>query len=527
MPAYNCEQHRITYPDGNWGDVSLIRCAPDRLSFRDGIIAAPQVRMRDAALLRYFKARIRGEENPLNIAWACLEVDQPVAQCFPDLAPISTSGEHFVSANSFITYTLRQLLRRGELRWHNGRWGTAIPTTNTPWQQHATSVLDWLSAENRLWLEAGPAADIPAQTDFAGCDPLLHLSAVGRCGFLRDVATQDNPAAAFNTSFFLLEHDDYISHHSALGDPYGLLVTDGVIIRPPLYDRATLWQDAAGHWHSSSFNMADIILTLPDGTDLDPATVAVNPPTPTPVAIYTRYYGVATMDHVLGHTPPANDRLEFVVIDRQIVSWQRGSGLLIPQNGFVLSFDETTFAKLGMGGPSTAISQWLGDGQITYSFANPTHQPITAAMQNGPLLIQDGQIVITDDLFTTEEYWISRELDNEYIYGAVPTEYPVDAAQTRAARIGIGVDAQGDVIILAISGSSKGIARPGIDSFGATLLELAEQLHAAGAIQAINLDGGGSTQVFVEGGLYNTPGDRRGRPGVTYERMIPTVGIVG
>ncbi|MFC1960586.1 phosphodiester glycosidase family protein [Chloroflexota bacterium] len=526
MSTYTCEQQRSTYPDGNWADVSLIRCAAERLSFRDGIIAPPPVRLRDAALLRHFKARIRGEANPLNIAWACLETDQPVAQIFPILEQHSATDEHFVSANSLITYTLRTLLHRGELRWQNGNWTTQIPATESRWQQQANTVLNWLTAQKRLWLEVGPDTAPPTQTDFAKCDPLLHLSPVGRCGFIRAVMYQDTPAAAFNTSFFLLEHDDYISHHSALGDPYGLLVTAGIIIRPPLYNRSTLWQDAAGNWQTSAFSMADISLTLPDGTCLPPAKFAVNPPHPTPVAIYTRYFGMAAADRALGQTPVNNTRLEFTIIDRQIVSWQRGGELTIPQNGFVLSFDEAAFRELTTDTQTTAIDEWLGDGKITYDFANTIHQGIKSAMQNGPLLIQDGQIVITDELFVTEEYWISRDIDGQYVYGVVPTEYPIDAAQTRAARIGIGVDAQGEIIILALSGSSKGVARPGIDSVGATLYELAEQLHAAGCVQAINLDGGGSTQVFVEGGLYNTPGDRRGRPGVTYERMLPTIGVV-
>jgi len=44
--------------------------------------------------------------------------------------------------------------------------------------------------------------------------------------------------------------------------------------------------------------------------------------------------------------------------------------------------------------------------------------------------------------------------------------------------------------------------------------------------EATNLDGGGSVQLFVEGGLYNSPGDRRGRQGVPYERLAPTTSLI-
>ena len=42
----------------------------------------------------------------------------------------------------------------------------------------------------------------------------------------------------------------------------------------------------------------------------------------------------------------------------------------------------------------------------------------------------------------------------------------------------------------------------------------------------INLDGGGSTQLFYRGGLATAPGSRYGLPGVQFERMVPAIGVV-
>ncbi|MBN2469932.1 MAG: phosphodiester glycosidase family protein [Anaerolineae bacterium] len=538
MQGYDCQQKQVTYADGLKADISLVRCRPEQLRFQDIPLADPLVRLRDATRLRYYKARIRGEADPVVIGWACLEDDQPVQHMFPTLQTTSRSGEHFISTNSFVTYVLRVLLARGWLRFRRGEWCPEIPTGYPAWEETAVIVLQWLMAEQRIWLETGPGQTIPDKTRFENCDPLLHLTPVGRCGCIRDIARRQMPAAAFNASFFLLEHDDYVSHHSALGDPYGLLVVAGEIIRPPLYRRSTLWQDAQGGWHIDTLGMADIRLHLPGGMTLYPPgsaadgpQFALNPAGEVPLALYTRAFSTAPDGFTAGSTPDSPGRFELTIIDRRVVSWQRGGGLEIPQNGFVLSIQAARegepLTEIGdLHEALAAIQVLLQNGEIRYSFDQPAWQGMTAAQQNGPELMRDGQITITDSSFPHEEYILSRETDQGYEIGVVPTEFPTDAAETRAARLGIGINAAGDLIVLAISGSSKGVARPGIDSAGATLVELAEQLEAAGAVEAINLDGGGSVQLFVEGGLYNNPGDRRGRQGVTYERMVPTIGLV-
>ncbi|GAB4573678.1 MAG: hypothetical protein Kow0077_16830 [Anaerolineae bacterium] len=540
MPFTACDQQRITYADGQWADVSIIHAPADSLRFQDLDPAPAYVRMRDAARLRYFKARIRGEEAPLSIAWAALEHDRPAQRMFPTLDTTSHDGEHFLSANSFITYVLRELVRHEWLRFRNGEWYAEVPASEPLWEERAVVILHWLMAENRIWFDAGPGMPIPSRTQFTGCDPLLHVTAVGRCGYVRDMARTTMPSAVFNTSFFLLEHDDYISHYSAMGDPYGLLVADGSIRRPPLYRRSTLWQAADGTWQVSRIGMEDIrlhlpgeTLILPPGSPADGLHFALNSANSDsdPLIVYTRAFGIAEDGVPHGVTPESKGRFELVIVDDTVKGWKRGGNLLIPQNGFVLSFavtrDGQPLQELGDLEPGIiALRHLLNGGTIGYSFDRPELRGMRQAQQNGPVLLREGQIVISDQTFAGEEYWLSRMEQDGYRFGIVPTEFPTDAGQTRAARIGIGIDTAGNLVIVAISGASKGIARPGIDSAGATLMELAKQLQLAGAVEAINLDGGGSTQVFVEGGLYNSPGDRRGRQGVTYERLIPTVGVI-
>jgi len=81
-------------------------------------------------------------------------------------------------------------------------------------------------------------------------------------------------------------------------------------------------------------------------------------------------------------------------------------------------------------------------------------------------------------------------------------------------------------VVVGVAGAEKGAGLPGVDSQGATLAELAELLADTGAVEAINLDGGGSTQIFFLSGLTTVAGGRLGLPGVHYERMVPSVGLL-
>jgi hypothetical protein len=246
----------------------------------------------------------------------------------------------------------------------------------------------------------------------------------------------------------------------------------------------------------------------------------LNPTSREPIAIYTRYYGVKDNGSVVCCTPDAPDYTEFVVVDKRIVGWKRGGGLLIPQNGMVISIASGSTAEQIQG---QIIAQSNRMPLVEYAF--DTGQRIRQALQGGPLLLQDGKLALSDNSFRDEQFLISRQTQDGYMVGVVPTDYPLDIDRTRAGRVGLGIKADGDLVVVAVDGVNSGMGTER-DSAGATLVELAEHLTSAGAVHAINLDGGGSTQAFVDGGLLTQPGDRRGQPGLIYERMIPSIGVV-
>jgi Phosphodiester glycosidase/SPOR domain len=77
-------------------------------------------------------------------------------------------------------------------------------------------------------------------------------------------------------------------------------------------------------------------------------------------------------------------------------------------------------------------------------------------------------------------------------------------ANVRQPRTIAGVDARGDLILVTVDGRLAG------GSEGFTLQEEAEFMRSIGAVAALNLDGGGSTAMAVNGKLVNATSDATG-----------------
>jgi hypothetical protein len=114
------------------------------------------------------------------------------------------------------------------------------------------------------------------------------------------------------------------------------------------------------------------------------------------------------------------------------------------------------------------------------------------AVGGGPVLIHDGRIRITN-----KEEQLFPDPKNDY--------HP---------RTAMGYTRDGQLIILAIQGRTPGIAA------GATLEQEARILLSLGCYEALNLDGGGSSCLLVNGKETIRPSDKEG------ERPVPAVFLI-
>jgi hypothetical protein len=119
-------------------------------------------------------------------------------------------------------------------------------------------------------------------------------------------------------------------------------------------------------------------------------------------------------------------------------------------------------------------------------------------LQAGPLLVSGGMPVAGDlEGFSAG----SHQFDSDITAGRYP-------------RAAIGITRRGEALAVACDGRAD-------DEAGLTMPELAEAMAALGAVQAMNLDGGGSTSLVYGGKLCNVPREAHGiaLPG---GRTVPT-----
>ena len=93
------------------------------------------------------------------------------------------------------------------------------------------------------------------------------------------------------------------------------------------------------------------------------------------------------------------------------------------------------------------------------------------------------------------------------------------AGTSRQPRTAIGATADGKLILLVCDGRNMR------GSAGFTLAELADKLIALGAVDAVNLDGGGSSTMVSDGKVLNRPSDT-GSAEVIVERKISTAVVI-
>jgi exopolysaccharide biosynthesis protein len=127
------------------------------------------------------------------------------------------------------------------------------------------------------------------------------------------------------------------------------------------------------------------------------------------------------------------------------------------------------------------------------SFSAKKKWKMKTAIGGGPVLLQNGQIKITNN----------EEL--KFTGKAIDDKHP---------RTCMGYTADGRLIIMVIEGRHPGIAE------GATLTLEARLLKDIGCVEALNLDGGGSTCMLINGKETITPSDKG------LERPVPAVFII-
>lgn len=195
---------------------------------------------------------------------------------------------------------------------------------------------------------------------------------------------------------------------------------------------------------------------------------------------------------------PDNRNLNVVIKDEKVISFS-------PRRNRKSAADSTLqipvySSAIGISKKRKADVAWLmADSSWNYVMAIQHHADqfqkwiMETAIGGGPVLVQDGKIAITNN----------EEL--KFAGKAVNDKHP---------RTAMGYTSDGKLIILVVQGRQMGIAE------GVSLIQLAGILSALGCIEALNLDGGGSSCMLVNGKETIRPSDLPG------QRPVPAVFMI-
>ncbi|HEV7652811.1 MAG TPA: phosphodiester glycosidase family protein [Actinophytocola sp.] len=196
------------------------------------------------------------------------------------------------------------------------------------------------------------------------------------------------------------------------------------------------------------------------------------------VVAFTQRYGAAT---------PAGPGVE-AVLDRH----GRVAGLREPRGG-ALAEGQTSLQATGtqaaaLRAVATPGARLAVTSTLTDDRGHAVRTP-EMAVNGGPELVRNGR-----PHATPQADGMVRPGDPSFYYGW---------AAKRNPRTIAGTDARGRILLATIDGRA-------VDSLGLSIAESAAVADALGMVEAVNLDGGGSTTMVVRGAVINHPSDATG-----------------
>lgn len=298
--------------------------------------------------------------------------------------------------------------------------------------------------------------------------------------------------AGVNAGYFVFNEE-----HGAPGDPAGAAAYDGQVLSETVGDRPNLVIDhRSGRasiqrltWEGRiSTGRAELEL---DGINRVPGLIrncggTGDLPTDTPkhdatctdedeLIVFTEHHGAST---------PAGEGAE-IVLDR------RGRVLEVrEQRGVELAPGQRSIQATGE--QETALRGFVDQARrihLTNEYRNERGRPLrmtphTQVLNGGPALLRDGR----RDITAARDGMVHADNPGQF-YGW---------AHQRNPRTIAGIDARGRLVLITADGRQT-------DSVGLSLSESAELADRLGLVDAINLDGGGSTAMVVDGDLETSP----------------------
>jgi hypothetical protein len=274
---------------------------------------------------------------------------------------------------------------------------------------------------------------------------------------------------------------------SKRGRPSGIFMRDGALVSSPNSGRSSAGITFDGLLDVRKVRLFGSWRGLGSRRPLNAFNEA---PEPNGISVFTPDWGAATR-HVPGAlavtVAPFDGAFPNTDLFSEVTDSRRSASVPIARGTAVLVARGTAAQRLAAEAP-------VGT-PMTLRFLLPGWEAVQDAIGGGPVIVRDGAPV-----FRANEGFTTQQL--------VP----------RQPRSAVGQTADGRVLLVAVDGR-----RPGY-SVGMTNFELAQAMVRLGAVQAMALDGGGSTTIAFDGTVFNRPSDGRERP-ISSALMLSYVGV--
>ncbi len=280
-------------------------------------------------------------------------------------------------------------------------------------------------------------------------EPAIASETLASRNKISNIAGRDNAIVAINGGYFKPQ----------TGVPLGTLMINKKVYTGPIYDRV-----AMGIF-DNGFEMARVqlkanVVTNKGGLKIDninqPRMLSTN------TIVYTPDWGE--------YSPPSPKYgKQLVISGGKLVKTSYGRSQ-IPKDGFVIV------------GPQKSLDTIANARKFKLDIKiNPEWKDVNHIISGGPYLVKNGDIYV--DM----------------------TAQKLASIGGRNPRTAIGYTKDNSLIMLTADG------REGA-SIGLTLVELANLMKKLGCVNAMNLDGGGSTVMYVKGKIVNKPAVQGGIP---------------
>jgi len=280
------------------------------------------------------------------------------------------------------------------------------------------------------------------------------------------IAKRRNAVAAINSGFFRLDKSAY------LGDASGVLMIDRILFSESLNDRTALFISDYPVTNLGFGQVRTEHFLEWDGRKL-PVHGINREGKADEIVVYEKAFGSST--------PPGFAGVNITILNGRVASVSKAANIEIPAKGYVISASGKLATELSGIRPGDDVSYYRLPLLLRDGLRLPLEM-VDDIVAGVPQLIKNGKIDIT---------WEQEKASRAFVFNRHP--------RTAVAKL-----KDGKFLMMTVDGRQPGV------SVGMSLQELAEYLFSLGAVDAMNLDGGGSTTMFLDGKVVNKPSDPTG-----------------